>query len=251
VFSSACRRGILALSASAGGSGFSPATAFSGGRKGLWWDQSDIASSYQDSAATTPLSATGQPVGKGNDKSGNANHFIEATSAARPIYTVAGAISSWVHDGVDDGGSTAVVSAGTFTSTMDLFITLKRASTAQMVIASQAPTDGARILGVIDGSAGGAFAGCGAAFTCFVDGVAVGTVGSCTRVALGTALGSGAQHVLEVRDLDLSLWTQFTLSLYSSFMLAADVAQLILCESQSSLRSSLRTFAGAKGGLTL
>lgn len=38
----------------------------------------------QDSAGTTPVTAVEQPIGKAIDKSGNANHALQATAAARP-----------------------------------------------------------------------------------------------------------------------------------------------------------------------
>lgn len=242
------RRGIGRLRA--GGSGFSPSSiSFT---SGLWLDQADLTTAFQDSAGTTPVTASGQQVGKRLDKSGRANHVLQATSAARPEYDLIGGISSDFTDGSDDGYSTATFVAGTLVAAMDWFITIKRATTANMAIASQTPVDAVRVLGAIDGTTNPAFIGAGAAFTCFVDGVAVGTAGTCTRVQLGTALGSGAYHVLELRDLDMSLWTQFTLGLYTSFMLNADIAQVILCPSQSAaIRSKLRTYCGGKGGISV
>lgn len=67
-----------------------------------WYDPSDITTLFQDSAGTTPVAASGDPVGKMLDKSGNGNHVIQATAAARPIYTVAGALKYLLMDGVDD-----------------------------------------------------------------------------------------------------------------------------------------------------
>jgi hypothetical protein len=67
-----------------------------------WYDPSDISTLFQDSAGTTPVTATGQPVGKMLDISGNGNHLIQPTAAARPLYTVAGAVKYLQFDGVDD-----------------------------------------------------------------------------------------------------------------------------------------------------
>lgn len=47
---------------------------------------SDISTLYQDSAATTPVTAIGDPVGKMLDISGNGNHATQATAGARPTY---------------------------------------------------------------------------------------------------------------------------------------------------------------------
>lgn len=49
--------------------GFSPATLFSAGEQGGWYDPSDLSTMFQDSAGTTPVTATGQTVGLLLDKS--------------------------------------------------------------------------------------------------------------------------------------------------------------------------------------
>lgn len=41
----------------------------------IWWDGSDAATLFQDAERTTPVTADGQTVLGGSDKSGNANHF--------------------------------------------------------------------------------------------------------------------------------------------------------------------------------
>ncbi len=62
-------------------------TIFANGAKGGWYDPSDIATLFQDSAGTTPVTAVEQPVGRMLDKSGNLNHLLQATAAARPVYS--------------------------------------------------------------------------------------------------------------------------------------------------------------------
>jgi len=66
--------------------GFSPAALFAGGIQGAWFDPSDLSTLFQDSAGTTPVTASGQPVGLMLDNSGNGNHAVQAIAAARPIY---------------------------------------------------------------------------------------------------------------------------------------------------------------------
>jgi hypothetical protein len=51
------------------GGKFSPASLFSGGAKGAWYDPSDYSTLFQDSAGTTPVTAVEQPVGLMLDKS--------------------------------------------------------------------------------------------------------------------------------------------------------------------------------------
>jgi|TARA_R110000744_G_scaffold66587_1_gene136129 hypothetical protein len=60
---------------------------FAAGEKGAWYDPSDLASMFQVSNGTT-AAVVGQPVGYIADKSGNANHAIQATDAKRPILRV-------------------------------------------------------------------------------------------------------------------------------------------------------------------
>ena len=61
---------------------------FSAGEQGVWYDPSDLTTLFQDSAGTTPVTATGQTVGKILDKSGRGNHATQATTASRPTYGI-------------------------------------------------------------------------------------------------------------------------------------------------------------------
>lgn len=54
--------------------------------QGVWYDPSDTTTLFQDSAGTTPVTASGQPVGRMLDKSGRGNHATQPTAASRPIY---------------------------------------------------------------------------------------------------------------------------------------------------------------------
>ena len=81
---------------------FYPASLFAGGIAGAWYDPSDLSTLFQDSAGTTPVTASGQPVGLMLDKSGNGNHATQAAAAARPTYTEGSGLSWLAFDGVDD-----------------------------------------------------------------------------------------------------------------------------------------------------
>lgn len=80
---------------------FNPATLFSSGQAGGWYDPSDLSSMWQDSAGTI-AAAVDSPVGKIDDKSGRGNHLVQATSAARPILRLATGYYYLEFDGVDD-----------------------------------------------------------------------------------------------------------------------------------------------------
>lgn len=75
------RLGLLARRKAA----FSPLSLFSAGEVGAWYDPSDISTLFQDAAGTTPVTATGQPVGCMLDKSGRGNHATQSTAINRPI----------------------------------------------------------------------------------------------------------------------------------------------------------------------
>lgn len=81
---------------------FDPSTLFTGGFLGGFYDVSDKSTLFQDSAGITPVTASGQPVGRVSDKSGNGNHLIQATAGARPLWNFTNGISSLVFDGIDD-----------------------------------------------------------------------------------------------------------------------------------------------------
>src|SRR3972149_1256765 len=63
----------------------SPDALFINNEQGVWYDPSDFSTMWQDAAATTPVTAVEQPVGKILDKSGRGNHATQATSASRPV----------------------------------------------------------------------------------------------------------------------------------------------------------------------
>ena len=81
---------------------FDPASLFAGGIAGAWYDPSDLSTLFQDAAGTTPVTASGQPVGLMLDKSGNGNHATQAIYAKRPIYTEGSGLSWLAFDGVGD-----------------------------------------------------------------------------------------------------------------------------------------------------
>jgi len=100
---------------------FTPADVFASSEQGAWYDPSDLSTLFQDSAGTTPVTASGQPVGKMLDRSGNGNHATQAIAAARPIYTEGSGLAWLAFDGVGDFMSVADVS-GMRQSIMTFFI---------------------------------------------------------------------------------------------------------------------------------
>jgi hypothetical protein len=63
---------------------FDPASLFDAGQKGFWYDYTDIATLWADTARTTPATV-GNPIRAVTDKSGNNNHLTTASSGVSPI----------------------------------------------------------------------------------------------------------------------------------------------------------------------
>lgn len=75
---------------------------FSSGESGIWYDPSDLSTLYQDSSGTVSVTANNDPVGRINDKSGNANYSSQTTSSYRPLYNTNGTLNWLEFDGTDD-----------------------------------------------------------------------------------------------------------------------------------------------------
>lgn len=93
--------GIVGFSGEPGPAPFTPASLFSG-TAGGFWDISDINTLWKDTAGTTPVTADGDQVARVDDKSGNGNHLLQATSAFRPLYKVSGGLKYLLFDGSND-----------------------------------------------------------------------------------------------------------------------------------------------------
>ena len=93
--------GATLFKAATRGRGFSPASLFSNGEEGVWYDPSKLSSMKQFSDGTVDA-VIGQPVGYIEDQSGNGNHAIQATLTKRPILREAGGLNYLDFDGVDD-----------------------------------------------------------------------------------------------------------------------------------------------------
>jgi len=81
--------------------GWHPGWLFRGGARGAWFDPSDRATLFQDSAGLVPVAGDGAPVGLIRDKSGNGHHAAQPTAAARPIYRTAGGVAWLEFNGIN------------------------------------------------------------------------------------------------------------------------------------------------------
>jgi hypothetical protein len=106
------------------GGGFSPSQLFSNGEAGAWFDPSDLTSMYQGRTGTT-AAAVGSPVGQLLDKSGNSNHAVAPSDAARPILRQSGSLYYLEFDGVDDFLLTPNVPSLDFSSDFSLSLAMR------------------------------------------------------------------------------------------------------------------------------
>lgn len=72
----------LLLTGLGGGGAFTPASL---PNLQAWYDASDAATLFQDSAGTTPASADNDVIGRVSDKSGNAHHVLQAVVGNKPL----------------------------------------------------------------------------------------------------------------------------------------------------------------------
>lgn len=214
----------------------------------FWIDPSDISTLFTDSGGTTAVTAAEDPIGRAADKSGNSRHATQSTSDNRPLYKVDGSIKSFLMDGSND--SLRVSAASGLSTDMDFFMAVKRTSTANNIFLYG--TNSGVFAGTVQsGSTSSPDANAGTP-TYYVDGTLVSPT---QRGALHTALGSGAWHVLEIRNVSASSISNGT-SLgwcdYSGFKASAYIGGIVLANALSSAnRSNLRTWLGAKVGLTI
>lgn len=81
---------------------FNLESVFADGQQGTLYEPWDLSTLWQDAAGTIPVTANGDPVRVMLDKSGNGNHAVAPSSAARPVYRTDGLLHWLEFDGVDD-----------------------------------------------------------------------------------------------------------------------------------------------------
>jgi hypothetical protein len=82
---------------------------FSAGEQGGIWDAYNRSTLFQDAAGTSPVTASGQPVGLHLDVSGRGNHRTQPVDDSRPQYIEDGALRYLLYDGIDDFMVTGLV----------------------------------------------------------------------------------------------------------------------------------------------
>ena len=99
---------IFDLIAGSGGSNlWTPLDLYKNGEEGFWLDGSDPTIMFQDTALTTAVTTSGDPVAAWLNKvtgysSSNLHKLTQATTSYRPQYNVTGGVGGISYDGVDD-----------------------------------------------------------------------------------------------------------------------------------------------------
>lgn len=118
---------------------------FSGGRQGGLWLPDTLSGQFQDSAATTPVTADGDLLGYSKDFSGNARHLTQSTDASRPDWKDAGTVE-YAHrvngESLLVANSQALFKFGHDGSGMTVAAALRFASDSTTLIGTAASTAG-------------------------------------------------------------------------------------------------------------
>lgn len=110
---------------------------FASGEQGVWYDTNDLATLWQDTAGTVPVTAAGQLVARVDDKSGNGHHVLQVDSAKRPILRLNATTGTYYleFDGIDDMMSTAAAVDFSAYNTLTMFAGVRKlASTSGSII---------------------------------------------------------------------------------------------------------------------
>lgn len=225
-----------------GGATFNPATLFAAGEVGAWYDPSDLSTMFQDSAGTIPA-VVNQPVGRINDKSGNARHAVQATTAAKPVLRLVGGKYYLEFDGVDDWAGASFVAA-TFTATMDVMTTMQR-RVGPMVPISSAYSSASYFGVVTDADAGASSNIAGTPSYQINQGTILAPPVS--RDQLHDAWPAVTPVVFSTFTADLSTWTGFGFGGYTGFQGLERVYGLVARAAMTAeQRSNLRGYLAGK-----
>lgn len=126
---------------------FRPSQSYANGEKGWFFDLTDSSNLYQDAAGTTPVTTTGDPIGKVLDISGNANHATQPNgSTQRPTFR--GTYAEL--DGSNDSLVTPAVNM-TGTDTMTLVLGMRNAAGVTAVFVESSADGSANNGAIFDG----------------------------------------------------------------------------------------------------
>lgn len=219
---------------------------FSGGKQGVWYDQSDLSTLFQDAAGTVPVTANGDPVGLMLDKSGNGNHATQTVSASRPTYKTNGILHRISFDGVDD----SFENIGTFSLKEQTFAIAYDQKPKNQILMSAVGSLG--YYRYFSGQTNGVDTGSGALLkSLHVDSVAIDIPASST--ALNTAV-SGKHIQYWVTDSTARYLSTWALGGYKGLPIFGDMYGLVFVNTDTittGQRLQLERYLAVKAGITL
>ena len=194
-------------------------------------------------------------------------HLSQSTSTARPLlsaydgqtlgpgdtYPSTGFPVYQKYDGTDDGMATASFAAGTLTSAMDCMIAVRRRTDIGVVVGFHRSQGSGQFIAAADPEAWWPATGGAGTPTTWVDGVQLSGGTSTSAGDLYTALTVGDWHVLELRGLDLSAWTDLRFGYYGgTFNFNGALGGILLFPGGNTAgRDQARAWLAAKVGVTL
>ena len=216
-----------------------------------WYDFSDLSTMWQNSAMTTAVASSTDPIRVIEDKSANGFDLDSGSDAARPTYTESGGLRFADFDGSNDylGQTTSTVFQNS--TTTSVFIALEKdAADNEGVIYGDASGAG-RFGGAYDSSTNAPYAGFSTNPSIYIDNVALSAA---TRTQLHSDLDDSASHVVEFRDFIVtsSTWVGVNLSYIGGgvYHFAGRIYNVVIGESVSAgERTELYTYLNGKAGL--
>jgi len=156
------------------------------------------------------------------------------------------------YDGVDDCMATAAFTAGTLIDGMDCMIAVRRDSAALTVLGGLSGLSTWFAAPDSTDSAQNCYGVCGTP-TVWVDGVQLAGGTSVKRDTLAAALTVGDWHIMEFRDLDLTLWTSFSFGNYPGALFNGARGDILLYPSTASTedKDAARQYLADYYGVTL
>lgn len=234
---------------------FSPASLFSSGEQGVWYDPSDFSTLFQDAAGTIPVTAVEQPVGKILDKSGRGNHATQTTTTSRPVLQQDASGRYYLRfDGIDDWLVTPSIN---FTSTdkMTVFAGVRKLSdvAAGVIAEINDGSVGENKVVVLRSSSQSALAGASSPFSNYevvVHGSLAQNVSDYSSYLTTNAFTAPTTSVLSL-SVDIALKSIASASLRANALVPARQSGIFTGASMSGNLPNAPLYIGRRGGITL
>lgn len=172
-----------------------------------WMHLQDTTAIFLEAAKSTNVSADGQTIAVIEDRAGNSD-WLQSTEAQEPEWNTDGGLQFWL-----DYAGTKTIGIGTLSSApsdCSIFAAINTTGNVEVLFNAFNGTvttnnSGYYVYGGIAGHSSGSE-------TYYIDGSAIGS----TRGDLYAAITGGAYHTVEARGVDLSSWTGFYPSGFST-----------------------------------